>query len=213
MGKNEVNWDRFFKEHKLLLDNIESRITEPYYPESSEIYKAFKLTPFDKVKVVILGQDPYHGPNQANGLAFSVNRGVKMPPSLKNIFKELRNDLGVTMPAHGDLSKWAKQGVLLLNTCLTVKPGKPNSHNNVGWQEFIIRTIVELSSRNSNIVWVLWGNKAKEFKKFIRNHHFVIESKHPSPFSANKGFFGSKPFSKINSMLTFLNKSEIDWSL
>lgn len=179
------------------------------YPKSEDIFRAFDLCPFDSVRVVIIGQDPYHGEGQANGLSFAVNSGITLPPSLKNIFKEIKSDLGVDPRPDGDLTRWAKQGVLLLNAVLTVRAGSPASHQKKGWEEFTTRVIDELSQQKTGLVFILWGNYAKEKgKKIDRSKHLVIESAHPSPFSAYSGFFGSKPFSKANAYL----KQAIDWS-
>jgi len=184
------------------------------YPEQSDIYNAFKLTPYKKVKVVILGQDPYHNHSQAHGLAFSVNIDEMIPPSLRNIYKELKNDLGIEIPSHGNLTDWATEGVLLLNTTLTVRKNEPNSHQNLGWEIFTDNVIKLLNNKEEPIVFVLWGNKAKRKKKLITNtKHLVIEGVHPSPLSASRGFFGSKPFSKVNNFLKENNIKEINWSI
>lgn len=182
------------------------------YPPAKEIFKAFDACPFDDVKVVILGQDPYHGLGQANGLCFSVHPGVPMPPSLVNIFKERKADLGKSMPPNGDLTFWAKQGVLLLNATLTVAAKSPGSHQNKGWEEFTDAVIQRLSDEKENLVFILWGAYAQKKGSVIdRNKHFVIKSPHPSPFAAHRGFFGSKPFSKCNEFLVSQNKEPIDW--
>ncbi len=184
------------------------------YPPKNVAFKALHLTPFEKTKVVILGQDPYHGEGQANGLAFSVNKGIKLPPSLRNIFKELQSDLGYPIPSSGDLTAWAKQGVLLLNSVLTVKKDSPASHRNLGWQLYTDSVISQLSSKKENLVFILWGKYAQEKVSLIdESKHMVIQSPHPSPFSANRGFFGSKPFSKTNTYLKSKGISEIDWRL
>ena len=182
------------------------------YPHPKNIFRAFELTPFDQVKVVILGQDPYHGPNQATGLSFAVGEGVVLPPSLKNIFKEIESDLGHKPNMSGDLTRWAKQGVLLLNATLTVKARTPGSHQKRGWEEFTDAAIKALSDKRENLVFILWGNYAKQKGEHIdRTKHCVIESAHPSPFSAANGFFGSKPFSKANAYLERQGKGVIDW--
>jgi len=185
------------------------------YPAPKNIFRAFDLCPFDKVEVVILGQDPYHGPRQANGLCFAVSEGVSLPPSLQNIFKELAADTGVPFEAlakKGDLERWAKQGVLLLNATLTVQAHKAGSHQGKGWEEFTDAVIRKLSEERENLVFILWGNYAKAKGAHIdRTKHLVIESAHPSPFSAAGGFFGSKPFSKANAYLAEHNKKRIDW--
>jgi uracil-DNA glycosylase len=185
------------------------------YPKGDDIFNAFTLTPFDKVKVVILGQDPYHGFNQAHGLSFSVQNGVRFPPSLKNIFKELQTDIeGFKIPENGDLSDWAKQGVLMLNSSLTVNAGDAGSHQEKGWENFTDEVIKVLSDKKENIIFILWGKFAQEKEEFIdTTKHHIIKSKHPSPFSAYSGFFGSKPFSKTNEILKSLGSSEIDWNL
>jgi uracil-DNA glycosylase len=193
-------------------ENIQ--IPKEHYPPTRDIFKALELTPFDKVKAVILGQDPYHNENQANGLAFSVYRGIKIPPSLRNIYKELNNDLGLPIPKHGDLSKWALQGVLLLNSILTVEPHKPASHRGIGWEEYTDEIIKEINDKKENIVFILWGNYAQAKGKHIdKSKHLIIKSPHPSPFSARNGFFGSKPFSKCNTYLKQNDIEEIDWEL
>jgi len=182
------------------------------YPPPKNIFRAFELCPFDKVEVVILGQDPYHGPKQANGLCFAVSEGVPLPPSLQNIFKEIEGDLGQKLVHRtGDLERWAKQGVLLLNATLTVAARTPGSHQGKGWEEFTDAVIRKLSDERENLVFILWGNYAKAKGAHIdRTKHLVIESAHPSPFSATK-FFGSKPFSKTNEYLKSHDKKPIDW--
>ena len=175
---------------------------------------ALDITDYNDVKVVILGQDPYHGIGEANGLAFSVNDGVKIPPSLKNIYKELHDDLGVEIPNTGNLESWAKEGVLLLNSVLTVEKDKPASHKNIGWETFTDSIIKKLNERDKPIVFILWGNFAKSKKELITNpKHLVLTSSHPSPFSVNYGFFGSKPFSKTNEFLRRNGIKEIDWTI
>ena len=186
--------------------------TKTIYPPASKIFAAFDSTPFDDVKVVILGQDPYHGPNQANGLSFSVNDGIKFPPSLQNIYKELSDDLGIEIPLSGDLSHWAKQGVLMLNATLTVKAHSPNSHKDLGWEKFTDFIIKEISDKKENVVFVLWGAFAQKKAKYIDSaKHFIIQSAHPSPFSVYKGFYRSKPFSKINEYLNSKGKQVVNW--
>ncbi len=183
------------------------------YPPGKLIFNAFDSTPFDKVKVVILGQDPYHNPGEAMGLCFSVPKGVRVPPSLKNIYKEINNDLSVPIPAHGDLSAWADQGVFLLNAILTVEKNKPASHRKIGWQEFTDAVISKLSERREGVVFLLWGNFAKSKKVLIdRNKHLILESVHPSPL-AGKAFFDNHHFSQANDYLVRNNKEPIDWSL
>ncbi|MDP4151629.1 MAG: uracil-DNA glycosylase [Bacteroidota bacterium] len=184
------------------------------YPPGSLIFNAFNTTPFEKVKVVLLGQDPYHGPGQAHGLSFSVPKGIPPPPSLINIFKELHDDVGVPIPNHGDLTHWAQQGMLLLNASLTVRANEPMSHSKIGWAEFTDAVIQKISERKKNIVFLLWGKFAQEKQGLIdETRHYVLKAAHPSPFSADKGFFGSRPFSKINAYLVQNGQSPIDWKL
>jgi len=182
------------------------------YPNPKHIFRAFEETPFEKVRVVILGQDPYHGEGQANGLCFAVNPGVRPPPSLQNIFKELESDLGSPVDRDTDLSRWAKQGVLLLNATLTVNAKTPGSHQGKGWEQFTDAAIKKLNDERENLVFILWGNYAKQKGAHIdRSKHLVIESPHPSPFSAHSGFFGSKPFSKTNAYFTEQGVKTIEW--
>ena len=184
------------------------------YPPGSLIFNAYNSTPFDAVKVVIIGQDPYHGTDQAHGLCFSVQEGIKPPPSLVNIYKELKEDLGLSIPTSGCLQKWADQGVFLLNAMLTVEAHEPASHRKLGWEKFTDATIKRLSEERSGLVFLLWGKFAREKKVLIdTNRHFVMESPHPSPFSANYGFFGSKHFSKTNQILQEQGVAPIDWSI
>ena len=184
------------------------------YPPGSQIFHAFEATPFDKVKVVIIGQDPYHGPKQAHGLSFSVQQGIASPPSLINIFKELHEDVGLPIPRHGHLENWAKQGVLLLNASLTVRAGEPMSHAKLGWEKFTNTVIEKVSDLKENIVFVLWGKFAQEKQSLIDDKkHYIIKSAHPSPLSAKNGFFGSRPFSKINTFLVKKGIDPIDWAL
>lgn len=188
--------------------------TTTIYPDMYHIYEAFELTPFDKVKVVILGQDPYHEPHQAQGLSFSVQKGVAIPPSLKNIYKELQDDIGFIPVHHGDLTSWAKQGVLLLNSVLTVRRGAANSHAGKGWEELTNYAIQSLNHHEKPVVFILWGNAAKKKRELIdENKHLVLTSTHPSPFSARYGFFGSKPFSKANDFLIKTGQDPIIWQL
>ena len=183
------------------------------YPSMYDIFNAFKLTPFSKVKVVILGQDPYHGEGQAMGLSFSVPKNKELPPSLKNIYKELKGDLGVNPPDSGDLTAWAKQGVLLLNTVLTVRAGMANSHAGKGWEILTDDVIKKISGDRKNVVFILWGNNARSKKSLIdKSKHLILESAHPSPLSAYNGFFNSKPFSKTNTYLSARGIEPIDWS-
>ncbi|MGP1909482.1 uracil-DNA glycosylase [Metabacillus sp. JX24] len=188
--------------------------SETVYPPMNDIFHALDATSYENVKAVILGQDPYHGPNQAHGLSFSVQKGVKQPPSLRNIFLELKDDLGYEPPDHGCLEKWADQGVLLLNTVLTVRKGQAASHKGQGWETFTDRIIELLNEREQPVVFILWGKHAAAKKELIdENRHVIIESPHPSPFSARRGFFGSKPFSKTNEALRKLGRDEIDWEI
>lgn len=184
------------------------------YPATDLVFEALKLTPFDQVKVVILGQDPYHGEGQAHGLCFSVNKGVKIPPSLVNIFRELDDDLGIKAPDHGDLTSWARQGVLLLNNVLSVEDSRPGSHHKKGWERFTDKVIEALNDHRDNLVFILWGAPAqKKASRVNKEKHFVIESPHPSPLSSYRGFFGSKPFSKCNAYLDSQGIKPIDWSI
>lgn len=184
------------------------------FPIGSEILSAFNLTPFEKVKVVILGQDPYHGRGQAHGLSFSVKEGVQPPPSLENIFKELKTDIALPRPKSGSLEKWAREGVLLLNTVLTVEKSKPASHQGKGWEIFTDKVLSLLNEEKSNLVYILWGKKAQEKGTFLNgNTNLIIKSAHPSPYSAASGFFDSKPFSKTNEYLISNNISPINWEL
>ncbi|WP_246075824.1 uracil-DNA glycosylase [Aliikangiella marina] len=185
------------------------------YPPQPEVFNAFKVTPFESVKVVILGQDPYHGPNQAHGLCFSVKPGVPAPPSLVNIYKELSTDIqGFNIPNHGYLESWAEQGVLLLNTVLTVEQGNAHSHKHLGWEQFTDRVIQGLSDQGEGIVFLLWGAHAQKKGRAIdQTKHHVLQAPHPSPLSAHRGFLGCRHFSKANELLKQQNKSEIDWRL
>lgn len=184
------------------------------YPNMYKIFEALKLTPYSKVKVVILGQDPYHGPRQAHGLAFSVQPGVAIPPSLMNIFKELQTDLGCYIPNNGDLTHWAEQGVLLLNTSLTVRAGQAGSHRGRGWEIFTDQVIQHLNQKETPVVFLLWGSNAKQKVRFITNpHHLVLTAVHPSPLSAYRGFFGCGHFSKTNEFLQKTGQEPIDWQI
>ena len=207
----EVKKD-YFKE---LIEYVNNEYkTKIIYPKKTEVFNAFKYTDYKDVKVVILGQDPYHGPNQAEGLSFSVSNEVIKPPSLKNIFKELESDLGIPFPEHNSLKPWAKEGVLLLNAVLTVEEHKPASHANKGWETFTDEIIKLINKKEEPVVFILWGNYAREKKKFITNPiHYIIESPHPSPFSARNGFFGSNPFSKTNDFLKRQGIKEINWNV
>lgn len=206
--------EEFEKEY---FKNLTNFVREEYskktiYPPPKNIFRAFDLCPFDSVRVVILGQDPYHGASQANGLCFSVYKEIGLPPSLKNIYKEIEDDLGIKMPAHGDLENWAKQGVLLLNATLTVQASQAGSHQGKGWEEFTDAAIKKLADEKENIVFLLWGKYAQEKGKFIDEFdHLVLRAPHPSPFSAHSGFFGSKHFSQTNEFLEGMGKNKIDW--
>lgn len=214
-------WDHYLEnEYKKeyfqeLLDFIKEEYkNKTIYPKQNEVFNAFRYTDYQDIKVVILGQDPYHGINQAEGLSFSVKDEVLKPPSLKNIFKELESDLGIPFPEHNSLKPWTKQGVLLLNAVLTVEEHKPTSHKDRGWENFTDAVIKVLNERDKPIVFILWGSYARSKKTYITNPiHLVIESAHPSPFSARNGFFGSKPFSKTNEFLKKNGIKEIDWRI
>ena len=206
--------DEFKKEYfKELIEFIKKEYkNKTIYPKQTEVFNAFRYTDYDNVKVVILGQDPYHGPNQAEGLSFSVSDEVLKPPSLQNIFKELESDLKIPFPEHNSLKNWAKQGVLLLNAVLTVEEHKPTSHKDKGWEIFTDNIIKIINEKKTPVVFILWGAYARAKKELITNPiHLIIESAHPSPFSARNGFFGSKPFSKTNEFLKKNNIKEIDW--
>ncbi|WP_134170638.1 uracil-DNA glycosylase [Breznakia blatticola] len=208
---NEQTQPYYQKLMKFLDEQMQSKTI---YPPKEQWFHAFELLKDTQVKVVILGQDPYHGQNEAMGLAFSVEMGVKIPPSLQNIFKELKADMGYEIPLFGDLSNWAKQGVLLLNTVLTVEKDKANSHKGKGWEIFTDRVLMELDKQDTPIVFILWGKQAIEKKALLHNpNHLILESVHPSPLSAYRGFFGSKPFSQTNAFLKEHNETEIDWRL
>lgn len=193
----------------------EKALGKIFYPPGALIFNAFNLTPFDHVSVVIIGQDPYHGPGQAHGLSFSVPTGIKPPPSLVNIFKEIEKDTGTQMPSnYGNLTSWAKQGVLMLNAALTVRAGEPFSHSKIGWTNFTDAVIQKISDEKEGIVFLLWGKFAQEKQSLIdETRHYVLKAAHPSPFSADKGFFGCKHFSKTNQLLVKNGKSPIDWKL
>lgn len=212
----EVLQSEFEKEYfKNLTDFVRNEYqTTVVYPPASKIFAAFESTPFDEVKVVIIGQDPYHGPGQANGLCFSVTDGIKHPPSLKNIFKELHTDLGLEIPTSGNLEKWAKQGVLLLNATLTVRASQAASHQKKGWETFTDAVIRKLSDEKENLIFILWGAYAQKKGLVIdEKKHHVIKSAHPSPLSAYNGFFGSKPFSKTNEFLISIQKDSVNWQI
>ncbi len=213
-----MNWDSILASYKATESyrNLWKKVETAYensvcFPPKDQIFRAFQLTPFDEVKVVILGQDPYHDYLQANGLSFSVSEKVKTPPSLRNIFKELENDVGIKKTSN-ELENWAKQGILLLNTILTVEAHRAHSHKDFGWQDFTDFIIKEISKNKENVIFVLWGKPAQKKEKLIdAERHFIMKSAHPSPLSAYRGFFGSQPFSKINQILKSLGKEEIYW--
>lgn len=211
--KEQFEAQSFSDLHAFIQNEIENG--KEVYPTSKNIFTAFNTIPLDQVKVVILGQDPYHGPGQAHGLSFSVNKGVKIPPSLKNIYKELEQDIeGFITPNHGYLMDWANQGVLLLNAILTVNKGEAASHHKQGWEQFTDATIQKISSELNNVVFILWGNYAQQKIDLIdSSKHLVLKSAHPSPFSARNGFFGCKHFSKTNAYLKENDLKEIDWIL
>ena len=217
--KIENSWDRYLSNEfqKEYFKNLSEFVDKQYqtntvYPPKDKIFAAFRDCPFDKVKVVILGQDPYHEPNQANGLSFSVEDGVKFPPSLRNIFKEIENDIGVKPPLSGDLTKWAQQGVLLINATLTVEAHKAGSHQNKGWEEFTNAVIEKVDKNCDKIVFILWGAYAQRKGSFIdKSKHLVLTSAHPSPLSAYRGFWNNNHFSRCNQYLKDNGMSEIDW--
>ena len=207
----EMKEDYYQKLRGILINEYKTRTI---HPGMYDIFNAMHYTPYSKVKVVILGQDPYHGPRQAHGLSFSVLPGVQPPPSLVNIFKELHDDLGCTIPNHGCLRHWAEQGVLLLNTVLTVREYQANSHQGIGWERFTDHIITLLNEREEPMVFILWGRPAQRKQSMITNpNHLVLSSSHPSPLSAHRGFFGSRPFSKTNEFLRAQNMEPIDWQL
>lgn len=209
--EEEYKKDYFINMLKTL--QIEYR-TKTIFPPKHDIFKALRLTDYDNIKIVILGQDPYHGTGEAEGLSFSVQDGIRKPPSLKNIFKELKDDLGCTEPESGSLVKWAKEGVLLLNSLLTVEKDKPLSHKKLGWETFTDEIIKKINEKETPVVFILWGAYAKSKKVYITNpNHFIIESSHPSPFSARHGFFGSKPFSRANNFLISKKISPVNFKL
>ncbi|MEG1957202.1 MAG: uracil-DNA glycosylase [Lachnospiraceae bacterium] len=202
----------YYKElHQIIIKEYR---TQQIFPPADDIFNAFHLTPFSEVKVVILGQDPYHGEHQAHGLCFSVKPEVEIPPSLMNIYKELQDDCGCTIPNHGYLIKWAKQGVLMLNTVLTVRAHQANSHRGIGWETFTDAAISALNQQDSPLVFILWGKPAQMKKPMLTNpKHLILEAPHPSPLSSYRGFFGSKPFSKTNKYLQDCGRCPIDWQI
>ena len=215
------SWDEmlegeFQKEYYLKLRAFLAREykTRTVYPDMYDIFNALRYTSYEDVKAVIIGQDPYHGPGQAHGLSFSVKKGIEQPPSLKNIFKEIQDDLGIVPPNHGELIKWAQQGVLLLNAVLTVRAGEANSHKGMGWEHFTDKVITLLNQRQQPMVFLLWGANARQKKQLITNpNHKILETVHPSPLSAYNGFFGCRHFSAANEFLKASGQSPIDWSL
>jgi len=218
----EESWKRkllveFKKDYMKVLSEYlrsEKQKKKKIFPPSHQIFRAFDLTSFDNVRVVILGQDPYHGFGQAHGLSFSVDRATRIPPSLENIFKELEFDLGINKPKHGNLEKWGHQGVLMLNSILTVEEGKPASHSKKGWEQFTDEVLNVLNHYKRHVVYILWGQKAQEKCKFLdKNKNLIIATPHPSPFSARSGFFGSKPFSRTNQYLKKHEIQPIDWNI
>ncbi|MFM6983576.1 MAG: uracil-DNA glycosylase [Chitinophagaceae bacterium] len=220
MVQLEKSWlsvlqDEFEKDYMKQLKNFllsEKEAGQTIYPPSNQIFAALDFTPFDNVKVVVIGQDPYHGPSQAHGLSFSVNKGIDIPPSLRNIYKELVSDIGISMPSHGYLKHWADQGVLLLNATLTVRANEAGSHQKKGWEVFTDEIIRQLSERRKDLVFLLWGNFAKS-KKTLINGHKILEAAHPSPLSAHNGFFNCKHFSQTNAFLVEKGMSPIDWQI
>ncbi len=216
---NDKSWlnflkDEFQKDYMIQLSEFLDSEEGDVYPSRNEFFAALNLTPLDKVKVVILGQDPYHGEGQAHGLSFSVKKGVKIPPSLKNIYKELNEDLGVKIPDHGFLEEWAKEGVLLLNNCLSVRKGQAGSHQKKGWEKFTAKVIDTINEHCENVVFILWGSPAqKKGKNIDESKHLVIKSVHPSPLSSYRGFFGSKPFSQVNTYLAQKNHQTVSWEI
>lgn len=215
------DWGKLLKDeqeqpyYRALIQHVEQQYQEQVvYPPQTDVYNALELTPYEKVRVVILGQDPYHGPHQAHGLSFSVLPGIKPPPSLRNIFKELHEDIGCQIPNHGFLEHWAKQGVLLLNSVLTVQESLANSHRKLGWEIYTDKIISLLNARETPVAFVLWGKHAQDKGRYIdQTKHFVLNSVHPSPLSAYNGFWGSRPFSACNAFLREKGLSEIDWSI
>lgn len=206
-------WDRVYYQ------NLRKKLITEYrnytvYPDMYDIFNALKSVAYEDVKVVILGQDPYHGPGQAHGYAFSVQKGIKTPPSLQNIYKEMHEDIGTYIPNNGYLIKWANQGVLLLNTSLTVRAHQANSHQKIGWEILTDNIIKKLNEREKPVVFILWGRNAQSKERFITNpNHYIIKSTHPSPLSAHRGFFGSRPFSKTNDFLKASGQETIDWQI
>ena len=207
----EESKQSYFKTLKAFVDQEYQEKT--IFPPRDEIYSAFRYADYEDIKVVIIGQDPYHELHQANGLAFSVRKDVKIPPSLRNIYKEAMADVGIPKPTSGDLTPWAKQGVLLINTVLTVEEGKANAHKGKGWEIFTDHIIEKMNEREKPLVFILWGRQAQNKAKMIDERHCVIKSAHPSPLSASRGFFGSKPFSRANAFLESIHEEPIDWRI
>ncbi|AYF45809.1 MULTISPECIES: uracil-DNA glycosylase [Halobacteriovorax] len=216
---NDKSWltylkDEFQKDYMRELSEFLNSEDGEIFPKREEFFSALNLTPLEKVKVVILGQDPYHGEGQAHGLSFSVNKGVKIPPSLRNIYKELNEDLGVEVPEHGFLEEWAKEGVLLLNNCLSVRKAQAGSHQKKGWEKFTAKIIEVINEQCENVVFILWGSPAqKKGKNIDESKHLVLKSVHPSPLSSYRGFFGSKPFSKANAYLIENDLKPVSWEI
>ncbi|MEY4229163.1 MAG: hypothetical protein RLZZ362_12 [Actinomycetota bacterium] len=213
---NPLLRDEFAKPYWQSLQQFvaDERVRGPVHPPAADVFAALHLTPYADTRVVLLGQDPYHGPGQAHGLCFSVRRGVPPPPSLVNVFKELQSDLGIAPPGHGNLEGWARQGVLMLNTCLTVRGGAAGSHHGKGWETFTDEVLRHVNDKEHPVVFLLWGAPARKKKALIDlDRHVVIESPHPSPLSAHSGFFGTKPFSRTNDALTAAGLTPIDWEL
>lgn len=209
--KSEVEKEYFLKMKEFLKHEYSEKVV---YPPNKEIFTAFHLTPYKNIKVVILGQDPYHGPGQAHGLAFSVKKGIPLPPSLRNIYKEIKNENEGETFNHGCLEKWAEQGIFLLNATLTVREGEANSHSKIGWTTFTDEVIKKINEKEEQVIFVLWGNNAKEKKKYITNcNHIVLEGVHPSPLSASRGFFGCNHFKTINKILKEKGYKVIDWDI
>ena len=209
--ENEFNSEKYLKFSEWLNDEY---ITQTIYPKPENVFNALNIVPYDKVKIVIIGQDPYHGVNQAHGLSFSVEKDVNIPPSLRNIYKELESDLNCYIPNNGNLTKWAKQGVLLLNSVLTVRAGNPNSHKGKGWEQITSKVVELLNNREEPVIFMLWGGNAKALCKNINPRHLVLNAVHPSPMSANQGgWFGCKHFSQANEFLIKNNKTPIDWQI
>ena len=215
------SWDRLLKDEfeKDYYKQLQVFLREEYanhiiHPDKNDIFNALKWTSYENVRAVILGQDPYHGENQAHGLSFSVKKGVDIPPSLKNIYKELADELGLYIPDNGYLEKWARQGVMLLNASLTVRDGEANSHKGKGWEKFTDRVVSLLNERKEPVIFLLWGNDARKKEELITNpQHIILSAAHPSPLSASRGFFGCGHFKKVNNILTAMNKPPIDWQI